>query len=172
MRSIKTIVVLISVLPLLVACAAATRPAWEYEENAITLLIEADNQLNMRDGKAFTLSLCLYQLKDPNAFLQLASDVDGLYKLLDCGVFDASVAMSKRLIIHPGQNLKGVLNRAEGAKYVAVVAGYYTVEKDRIVRFYKIPVAKKGLFQKKMVPQHLEVQLKLGAQQIMGSPGE
>ncbi|MGC9325629.1 MAG: type VI secretion system lipoprotein TssJ [Desulfomonilia bacterium] len=172
MRSIKTIVILVGILPLVISCAGATKPAWEYEENAITLLIESDAQLNLRDGTSHTLSLCVYQLKDPNAFQQLSGDADGLYKLLECGVFDPSVAMAKRLIIHPGQNLKGVLDRAEGAKYVAVIAGYYTVEKDRIARFYKIPVKKKGLFHKKMVPQHLEIQLKLGAQQIMASQGE
>jgi len=154
------------------SCAPRALPQWEYEPDAINLHIQADNQLNLRDGASHTLSLCVYQLKDPNAFHQLAGDADGLYQLLECAIFDTGVAVTKRLIIHPNENMKESLDRAEGAKYVAIVAGYYAIEKDRIVRFYKIPTAKRGIIRRRFVPKALDVHLILGPKQILSPKGE
>ena len=157
---------------LLSACAAKQLPPpqWTYEKEAIKLEIIADPLLNMDDGKAHTLHVCVYQLKDPNGFNQLANDQNGLYKLLDCGLFDQSVAASKRLIINPGEQTTLVLDRAENAKYLAIVAGYYGLLKDRITRLVQVPVVIKeeGVFAKKRknIPGRLEVSLFLGPQQI------
>jgi type VI secretion system VasD/TssJ family lipoprotein len=164
-------VLFIIILSLVCSCATRTPPRWEYEQDAITISLEADNQLNFRDGISHTLSVCIYQLKDPNTFHQLSDDTDGIYQLLDCSIFDASVAVTKRLIVNPNQALSVSLDRAEGAKYVAVVAGYYTIEKDKILRFYKIPVKKKGLGGK-YVPKKLDVRLVLGPKQILTPKGE
>jgi len=82
------------------SCAAKQLPPPEsaYEEGAIKVHVKADPKLNLSDGKAHTLLVCVYQLKDPNALNQLSGDDDGLYRLLECGLFDASVAGAKRLI--------------------------------------------------------------------------
>ena len=154
------------------SCAPRALPRWEFEQDAINIFIEADNQLNLRDGSSHTLSVCVYQLKDPNAFHQLSDDTDGLYQLLDCGIFDPGVAVTKRLIIHPNDELTVTLDRAEGAKFVAIVAGYYTIEKDRIIRFYKVPVKKRGVFRRKYVPSDMDIHLVLGSKQILTPKGE
>ena len=62
------------------------------------------------------------------------------------------------------------MNRAEDAKYLAVVAGYYTLQKERCVRVEKFPVKTKRRFwiigkKKKMIPK-IAVELRLGPQQI------
>jgi predicted component of type VI protein secretion system len=51
------------------------------------------------------------------------------------------------MIIQPGQDINMTLDRAEGARYVAIVAGYYILEKDRMVKMVEIPELsrKKGL---------------------------
>lgn len=170
--SISGALVVLGILFTVCSCAPRALPQWEYERNAINLHIEADNQLNLRDGASHTLSLCVYQLKDPNAFNQLVDDADGLYQLLECGIFDSGVAVTKRLIIHPNEELDVTLDRAEGAKYVAIVAGYYTIEKDRIVRFYKIPTAKRGIIRRRYVPKTLDIHLNLGPKQILTPKGE
>jgi predicted component of type VI protein secretion system len=116
-----------------------------------------------------TLHLCLYQLKDPNAFNQLSGDEDGLYILLDCGVFDPSVTGFQRLTIQPGQQFTQSFDRAEGSRYIGIAAGYYILEKERITRFLKIPVEikRRGLtFRKYGVPGELDLEITLGAQQI------
>lgn len=145
-------------------------PALEYQERAIKIRVKADPQLNLSDGKPHTLLVCIYQLKDPNALNQLASDQEGLYRLLECNLFDASVAGAKKLIIQPGQDTTFNLDRAEGTRYVAVAAGYYLIQRERMVRLYEIPVVieKKGIIRrtKRKKLDTLEIDLKFGPQQI------
>ncbi|MEJ2039974.1 MAG: type VI secretion system lipoprotein TssJ, partial [Desulfosarcinaceae bacterium] len=152
----------------LAACASQPLPPpdWTYEPGAIKIHLKADPKLNFDDGAAHTLVVCLYQLKDPNAFNQLAEDTDGIYKLLNCSLFDSGVATAKRLIVNPGQDVDLALDRAEGAKYVAVVAGYYTLEKARMIRMYDIPVVTeaKGWIKRTKItkPAPLKIDLELG----------
>ena len=144
-------------------------PQWTYEKDAIKLQVVADRMLNLDDGKAHTLYVCIYQLKDPNGFNQLSGDPSGLYKLLECSLFDAGVASSKRLVVHPEEDTTLILDRAEDAKYVAVVAGYYGIVKENITRLIEIPVViEKGSYAKRrsQKPGLLDIKLFLGAQQI------
>lgn len=155
-------------------CSCASQPVappeWQYEHEAIDIHVKADPQLNLYEGLPHTLLMCVYQLKDPNAFNQLTEDDDGLYKLLECSRFDASVVSSKSEIIHPGQNLTFALDRAEGAKYVAVVAGYYLLQKEGMTRLFDIPVIveKKGWITRTEIarPGPLSIELRLGPQGI------
>jgi type VI secretion system VasD/TssJ family lipoprotein len=154
------------------SCAAAPLPPPEsgYEEGGVEIAVKADDQLNQSGGRPHTLVLCIYQLATPNVFNQLAGDEDGLYRLLECSLFDPSVASAKRLIVHPGDSTTHTLDRAEGAKYVAVAAGYYQVEKKRMVRLYEIPtvIETKGLIRRTKTKKldKLKIDLKLGPQQI------
>jgi type VI secretion system VasD/TssJ family lipoprotein len=127
-------------------CACATmdnqnKPVsvWTYEKDAITLKFKTDKKLNLWKRKPHTLPVCIYQLKDTTAFNKLTCDQTGLKELLECEVFDLSMAASKRIIVKPGDNVGIKLDRVEDARYVAVVAGYYTVAKEGIVRLYEIP---------------------------------
>ncbi len=170
-KSIKLLVPVFIVLTLF-ACASKILPPpeWVYEKGGIKLQVVADPMLNLDDGKAHTLHVCIYQLKDPNGFNQLVNDQSGLYKLLECKLFDQGVASSKRLIINPGEDTTLILDRAENAKYLAVVAGYYGIVKERITRLVKIPVLieEKGFFlkSKKQKPGLLDITLVLGSEQI------
>ena len=163
---------LVGTLLLLAACAAKQLPPpqWTYEKEAIRLHIKADKQLNLDEGEAHTLLLCTYQLSDPNNFNQLANDQDGLYRLLECSLFGDGAAVAKRMIIQPDQDINLALDRAEGARYVAMVAGYYVLEKDRMVKMVEIPeyVEEKGFFKKSKTrkPARLDIELILGPQQI------
>lgn len=154
------------------SCASLplTPPEWRYEKEAIQLHLKADFQLNLHDGTPHTLLVCVYQLRDPNTFNQLAGDNNGMYNLLECSLFDNSVASSERLIIHPGQVLTFTLDRAEGAKYVAIVAGYYSLHKERMVRLFNIPVIVENKWWIKRAkiakPDYLNIELTLGPQQI------
>lgn len=169
---------LVIVCSLIYACASQPLPApeWQYEKEAIKLHLKADPKLNLEAGTPHTLLICVYQLKDPNAFNQLTGDNDGIYKLLECGLFDAAVATTKRLFARPGQDINIVLDRAEGAKYLAIVAGYFTLQKDRMIRFFKIPVVveKKGFIKRKKIqkPGPLNIELILGPQQILRVEGK
>lgn len=157
---------------LIAACASQPLPPpeWTYEKDAVQIHIKADPKLNLDDGVAHTLVLCIYQLRDPNTFNQLSDDTEGIYKLLECNLFDGSVATAKRVIVHPGQDTTVRLDRAEGAKYVAVAAGYYELQKRRMIRLYDIPVVieARGLIKRSKLskPGVLVIELDLGPSQI------
>lgn len=131
-----------------------------YEKESLVLNIKSDPQLNLYQGGPHTLALCTYQLRDPNAFNQTAEERNGFSTLMECEKFDASVLNSKRFSIQPGSAKQYVLNRAEGARYLGIVAGYYSPpSKERVIRLYQIPAP--GWVSKK-----LEIDLFLGQRQI------
>jgi len=139
----------------------ADKPAIPYEKESIILNINSDPQLNLYQGQPHSLALCIYQLKDPNAFNQLSEERNGLPRLMQCERFDPSVLSSKRIFVHPARHVKEVRDRAEGARYLGIVAGYYTLEKSRVVRFYPIP--RPGFFGGS---KELVINLDLGQRQI------
>lgn len=168
----RAVLVCFLLVPFLWTCASSPQTVkWEYEKDAVELHLKADKQLNYKDKKAHALVICAYQLMSPNAFEQLSGSRDGLYKLLECQVFDpASVAVSKQIVANPGKNMVVKIDRAEGAKYVALVAGYYTIDRAKITRLYKIPeVSERSGFlwlRKTYKPGPLIVDLVLGARQL------
>ncbi len=142
------------------SCSSVSRtPEYTYQREAVTITLRADPQLNLYQGSPHTLVACTYQLRDPNAFNQLVDERDGLPKLLECNRFDASVAYAKRLVVQPGQEMRDSLDRAEGAKYVSIVAGYYNLQKWNAVRLFQIPTISSK-------PQTVNVELYLGPQAI------
>jgi type VI secretion system VasD/TssJ family lipoprotein len=163
----------LAILLLMLAACTATQlppPQWTFQRDAIRLHIKADKKLNLDDGESHTLLLCVYQLSDPNTFNQLANDQDGIYKLLDCSLFGDGAAAAKRVIIQPGQDMVLSLDRAEGARYVAFVAGYSILERERIVKMVQIPeyVDKLGFIKttRTRKPAPVSIDLILGPMQI------
>jgi len=165
---LKKIIYLL-ILILICACASKTvKPIklWPYEEKAIILELKASNKLNLYEEIPHTLVICVYQLKDPNAFNQYIEDEEGIIHLLECNRFDESVMGFKKLVIQPGEEQKAILDRAENARYVGIVAGYYNLEKKQVIRLYNIPLIeeKKGFIRRKKIikPGILNVKLALG----------
>jgi len=147
----------------LVSCATTE---WKYQKDAIRLHLASDPTLNLFGGIPHTLLLCMYHLRDPNAFNQVMDEKDGLVKLLDCTRFDPSVTYAKKVVIQPRQELNESLDRAEGARYVGIVAGYSQLQKERVTRFYEIPV---GVFKD---PKPLDIELYLGPQELQEPRGK
>ncbi|MBJ6799967.1 type VI secretion lipoprotein TssJ [Geomonas propionica] len=134
---------------------ASTPPA-----NVIRLKVQADPLLNRYDKSSHALLLCLYQLKEPDGFRQLALNKDGVPKLLECGRFDASVINARLLVVQPGQEFSQSCDKGEGARYLGLATGYYTLGKRKVTELLFIPpgAAENG-------PQGV-LHLDLGAQEI------
>jgi type VI secretion system VasD/TssJ family lipoprotein len=143
-------------------------PVWSYEKDGIHVSFKAAPTLNSFNGLPHTLDICFYQLKDPNVFNQLSGDEQGLYLLMGCTTFDVSVTSFQRITVQPGQDLSLTIDRAEGSRYVALLAGYYKLERDRIIRLESIPVLikRKLFFTKYAVPGAMNLDVSLGAHQI------
>ncbi|MDY6844405.1 MAG: type VI secretion system lipoprotein TssJ [Thermodesulfobacteriota bacterium] len=177
-KKLRTVCLLLFVC---VICSCASQPvvppssAWRYEKDALNFYLKADSQLNLYEGMPHTLHICVYQLRDPNTFNQFSEDTNGLYKLLECGRFDTSVASSKRFFIQPGETKDFALDRAEGAKYVALVAGYSLLQKEGLIRLFEIPIISErtGMLKLSKVtkPGPLNVHLILGSHEIQKIEG-
>jgi len=154
------------------ACAHQPPPTpdWRGEKEAIHLRVKADSQLNLNEGRPHTLLLCIYQLRSKTTFDYLTDEIDGRYKLLECELFDASVVNAKRLLIQPGEDITLLMDRSGGAKHLAFVAGYFLLQKRRIIKGVDFPVivGKKGFGGQKTTAKvgKLKLELVLGAQQI------
>ncbi|OQY57372.1 MAG: type VI secretion system-associated lipoprotein [Desulfobacteraceae bacterium 4572_88] len=145
-------------------------PEWPAQKEAIQLRLIAAPDAHLFEGKPHPLLICLYQLKDLNAFDQLADYEEGLSKLLDCDLFDASVLRVKRYHIQPGDTVKDALDRAKGVKHAAVVAGYRLRQRERMVRIFDIPMVEQGTgytkIKKILRPDILYIDLEMGSHQI------
>ncbi len=158
MRNNFKLLFIFSLIFILYSCASVE---WKYEKDAIILYLKSDPKLNYYKNNTHTLVLCAYQLNDPNVFNQLIDRNGGLSKLLECTSFDPSVTSSKRLLIYPDRERIDSLDRAEGTKYVGIVAGYYLLKKNHSVRFFEIPLS--FFFSN---PKILRIDLYLGPQKI------
>lgn len=163
---------------LILSCASPLRPKpewteWPAQKEAINIRLEALPDAHLFEGKPHPLLICFYQLKDLNKFDQLADYEDGLSKLLDCELFDASVLRAKRYHIQPGETVTDALDRAQGVKHAAIVAGYRLRERERIVRIFDIPTVEERIgytkIKKILKPDILYIDLELGPHQIRSS---
>lgn len=143
---------------------------WPFEAKGIKITYSADHELNLYDDKAHTLFLCIYQLSDPNAFNDLRMDRMGVIKLLECKRFDESVTSSEKIIIHPEDEETIIYDRAEDARFVGIVAGYYYLWPDHVTRLMLVPVKveETGRFFKKRtaMPELLSVNLYFSQEEI------
>ena len=98
---------------------------WPRVEKAIRLHFSAERNLNLYDGKAHSIQVCVYQLHTPEAFLERAATPEGIAALLKAEAFDASVKSVVRLFVQPLENAVFTLDRAENALFVGLVCGYF-----------------------------------------------
>ncbi len=155
----------------------ATKPApaedpakvhWTYEPGALELKVYSKKDLNSYNDHAHATMLCIYQLRKPSGFKQLSDSSSGIKKLLQCESFDSSVADFEKHYIQPGQNDTLTLDRAEKAKHVGLVAGYYSQDPQSMSRLYNIPLhkEKKGHLwwsKKQYTPGKLTMKVLFGA---------
>ena len=67
---------------------------------------------------------------------------EGFAELLACGRFDDSVVTSRRLFSDPGQAQNLSLDREEGVRWIAVIAGYFHGTPAHSARVVAVPVRK------------------------------
>ena len=156
----KVLTVLVMVW-LSAGCTLQTRVVQDGGEEVIRLRVSSDPQLNRYEKSSHALLLCLYQLKEPGWFRQLAEDREGLPKLLECDRFDASVAHARRIVVQPGQEVSHSCDKAEGARYLGLVGGYYSAGGKKVTQLIPLPASPGG---KITLPRLFRVHL--GAQEI------
>jgi len=73
-------------------------------------------------------------------FEELAANEGGIRKLLACDRFDKSVVHYERRFVNPGSNATLSLDRAEGAQFMGVAAGYYDLQPGLVTRTWQFPL--------------------------------
>ncbi len=139
-------------------------PPADYASKAIRLHFDSSYSLNLYDGQAHALVMCVYQLTDPEVFEDKLQEPMGPNRLLACDQFDPSVTARKRVIVQPGTKTSVVLNRSQGTRYLGLIAGYYQRQGNDFYMVTPIPVVIKrvGLFKKKAFLGILEMDIQLG----------
>ncbi len=180
MKNITLIIIAFTTL-LLSACASKTslevaEKDWTYQDQAIHVHVKSPSDLNSISGRPHSLVLGVFQLNDPNTFLGLSVTKEGALQLLNSGRIDESVAQFTRIILQPGEEKTANLPRAQGAKYVAIISGYFGLNTELDVKVFDIPIkpAKRGFVdlmlsnlgliadEAKAIPEDLFVEVALG----------
>ncbi len=123
---------------------------WVYEIRAINLVARASTDLNTVRGRPHSLALGIFQMNDPNTFRGLSVSQAGAVELLQKGKIDDSVVNFQLINIRPGEQKKVSINRAQTAKYIGVIAGYFKLNPKTDVQIFPIPVReiKRGVVEK------------------------
>jgi hypothetical protein len=128
----------------------------------------AETVLNVVDGVSSGLTICLFQLAEPNKILALSQTKSGLLGLLGCAPETAGALSAERYFIQPGQTLDLILDRLEKARYLAVVAGYQDLRPNLATAILPMPIqtGSKYLIFKTYGPEILDAWLILKAQNM------
>jgi len=155
-------------MTLIVSCTKKPDPvpSWAFGTKGIEIVYTADKLLNAYDNKPHTLLLVVYQLDNVNAFNKFSAYKEGLGKLLEAQNFDASVMGIDKVFVEPGDQKTMVLDRAENAKWIGVVAGYYDLVPGKANRTseFSFDVHTSGFIRKKReaLVKKLTINLLLG----------
>ena len=178
-----------------VACGCSSQPPqdsprkqaiaavkWDYEKDAISIEVNADEQLNQFENEAHTLLLGVYQMADPAAFYKISADSTAMSTSLENGTAGDGFINLTRFVVNPGGKAIVTLDRAQKAKYVGLIAGYFEIDATRAARLFEIPLSvdSKGLFTTtySAAPATLALRLKLGSDSFINAerlnhvPGE
>ena len=123
--------------------AAVENPAdvvWNLEPEGLRCRLEASPDLNRDRNTSLGLTLCLYQLKDYAAFTAKSDRPEGLDELLQCRPEVAQAQSARQFQLQPGAQLDVVMDRAEHARYLGVVAGYTHLIPDQCAAVLPFPL--------------------------------
>lgn len=113
---------------------------WTFEKNAISLHIESTENLNTVNNEAHTVSLCIYQSPDSNTLQALAQSEEGIKELLQCKSIPPDRLQATQLYIQPQTTQDIKMDRAENAKFIAVVAGFNQLSSQNCFAIFPFPV--------------------------------
>ncbi len=129
------------------------KPVWNFKKHGIVLNYSADPLLNIFNGTPHTLMVIIYEMSDSSGFIKFAQYETGIRKLLNQEVKDPNILTYKRVFIEPGKSGKIVMDRVEKARWIGIVAGYYSLDPKKSVKVLKIPykIKKKGFIKRKKI---------------------
>jgi type VI secretion system VasD/TssJ family lipoprotein len=144
---------------LLLVTACSTNPElsveeekWTYEVRAINLILNAVTDVNSVSGRPHSIVVGLFQMSDPNTFSGLTVTREGSVELLQKGKIDETIVDFRLLTMRPGEQKKVSVSRAEAARFIGIIAGYFKLNPKTDVKIFPIPVREieRGLVEKSL----------------------
>lgn len=116
-------------------------PKWDQAEAAVKLVFHADPKLNFYENQPHSVAVSIFQLDEPNAFQQIINTPSNRHLLLSLSATLPPSLASKRFYMMPGETQVLTFDRAERAKWIAVVAGYFDPEENKSALLQEISSA-------------------------------
>ncbi|WP_432240480.1 type VI secretion system lipoprotein TssJ [Herbaspirillum robiniae] len=152
---------------------ALAEVAWEFAKDGVMLEVAAEPNLNRYGNEPHTLLVGVYQMEDSAAFYKMIADPAALSRSLAVNKGNEGFVQFTRYVVEPGQHSILVLDRAQKAKFIGVVAGYYQMSGPTSARLFEIPltVSSEGMVSKtwKAAPAQLAARLNFGADAIVNA---
>ena len=149
---------------------------WHFAEDAVSIEIEADPRMNQYGGESHTLLLGIYQMAEADPFYKSIADPAVLGQQLggaDGADGTEDFVQFVRYVVKPGGHSILLLNRAQKARFIGIVAGYYKLDAKSTARLFEIPlqVQSKGVIGTtySAAPTALALRLVLGADGIVNA---
>ena len=130
--------------PLPIEVKLPPQPEYPFQAQAIRLRWTAAADLNLMESAPHPLLLAVYQCSDINPFIEKARDVPGLRTLLESAPVDPAVLAVNRVFVQPGEQSFLLVDRAQGARWLGLAAGYYGLRGPAATRFAPLPSGKQG----------------------------
>ena len=152
---------------------AKAKVTWPYAKEGILLELASDINLNFYSNQSHTVALGIWQFDDEKVFIKLLTDKVELIKALTTGNLPKGVIQLDRYVIQPDTKILLKIDRAQGSKYVGILAGYYNFTPSNAARYFRIPLnmQSSGLISKDYTaePAVLALRLQLGIQSIVNA---
>lgn len=144
------------VLLLLVACSSAPPPdvvyppapanspdkvVWYNLPGGLNVTIETSPDVNFANGQAHALNICIMQTQVKDPLVNLASSSQGIIDLLQCKSKPPDIISADAYSLQPGEEKFIPADRKEGARFVAVVAGYDELAPEKSFAIVPFPLA-------------------------------
>lgn len=150
---------------------AKLRADWAYQADGIKLKVTSSDDMNSWDGEAHTVVLGVIQMDDPTEFQRISGDRTALLQLINEGRAPVWSVQLSRYVLNLGVKTATMLvERAQKAKHLGIVAGYYHFDVSQGVKFFSIPLKvteeDSGYVAR---PVQVKIELHFGRQQIISS---
>jgi len=143
---------------------------WSFGKAGIRIDLQADPRLNIFDGNAHTLVLGVAQFTEPNQFAALLGDSAAIGRLLEGGKLTPGMLALDRFVVEPGRSRSLMLDRAQQAQYVGLIAGYFELAPLQNTSLFRVPfdiaVTGRVISTRTATPAPLRIRLVLGSQRI------
>lgn len=106
----------------------------------IQVLFDAESDANLADGQPHATSICIMQVPSVDRIRAEVATPAGLRKYLQCRPEPPEVIAASQYYVQPGESRVFPLDRYEGARHIAVVAGFDTLTPEGGFATVPVPI--------------------------------